>query len=255
MTAQRLVAYIAPAPGDDREDAVPEEPTLRVPSEYVPALRALFELADDTAIVLSEALGERSSAYDRTEVVDVLTKVATGWDHDIARLFVDALLAIRAVHQVLNLPLPTVAEAVARAPDLPFEPEQREVLAQRLNDALLAPSITLIARAHNLSTEYERNFEEARIVTDIRPLFHPGTEEELDGAIISHSLRIRHSGVGASQALYISLDIDDLVALRSAVERAVRKANHLEAMLKSVGIPYIRPGAPIPPDAEGVDHG
>lgn len=229
---------------------MPEEPTLHIPPDYVPALRALSALTDDAAERMRSALGARSN-YDRATIVNDVATAAASWNYKTASSLVEALLAIQSIRNVLKLSESAVSLAAARAPELELEKDQADALARRIEAVLVAPSITLTARAQNLASEHERNLEEVRIITDIRPLFSQESEDELDGALISHSLRIRHSSIDGSSALYISLNMSDMASLRSAIDRAVQKAGALQHLLMVSAVPHIKPESPAVDEPNG----
>lgn len=86
--------------------------------------------------------------------------------------------------------------------------------------------IVTMARALDLVTEFDKSFHEARIVTDLRPLFEDPSD--IQGAVIVHTLRIEyHQGGGQIKAFYVTLGASELHQLQSLVQRAVQKSDAL----------------------------
>ena len=123
--------------------------------------------------------------------------------------------------------------------------EHRDRLADRLARLLSTQVMRMISRGRDLASEREHVLDEARILIDIRPLFTVGTTRQLDGAIITHSLRLRYTGA-AEPTLHIALDKAHLEHIRDLVQRALEKAGTLEQELARLGRPYVEPGGSLP---------
>jgi hypothetical protein len=54
----------------------------------------------------------------------------------------------------------------------------------------LDDTVGTAAKAGPVLTEHERIFEDARILTDVRPIFHPDLSEKPNAAVIVHMLRL-----------------------------------------------------------------
>ena len=91
------------------------------------------------------------------------------------------------------------------------------------------PIYTPTYKALRLQTESQRVFEDARIITDVRPVFQEDIETGMVGAVISHSLRISYTEAGYERSLefFVGLRTSELKLLQQQVERAIKKAEYL----------------------------
>lgn len=89
--------------------------------------------------------------------------------------------------------------------------------------------------------EHEHSFRQARIFTDIRPVFEPGQPADAppQGGTIVHTLKISYYADNEPKDFFIALDTSDTRALRDQLERADMKAQSLKAVLAAAKVRYI----------------
>ncbi len=103
------------------------------------------------------------------------------------------------------------------------------ITANRLQDVIeIVRNSTIIAfplRVAAVKNDNERNYLEARIISDIRPVF--SSRNQIDGAplatVVVHNLMLEFRSGEASKSMCVSLDRDDLLALHGVLERALAK--------------------------------
>jgi hypothetical protein len=118
--------------------------------------------------------------------------------------------------------------------------EDSEQFEQRLVMLLSSGPLDIAGKASNLRLEYERFLQEARIITDIRPIFGADLSEPPSGALVAHTLKLTYwDEKNESRDLYIALDAVDIRNLSDLLERAKTKANSLQAMLGAVAVPFV----------------
>jgi hypothetical protein len=86
-----------------------------------------------------------------------------------------------------------------------------------------------------LKMDHQSILEDAKIVTDLRPVFDKPGERPL-GAIITHTLKIVHHESGEHKELFFALDADDVLNLKRIAERALEKMSSLKDFIKSADI-------------------
>jgi hypothetical protein len=101
--------------------------------------------------------------------------------------------------------------------------------------------IAISLKARRLTHLHPQLFVDAEIITDARPVFDSKAENVLE-YVITHSLLVTlHEDVGDFPAqhkhsrLYIAMDFADLLKLRQACDRAIRKGHSLKAELGDKG--------------------
>lgn len=89
--------------------------------------------------------------------------------------------------------------------------------------ALAADDPIMVAeKARQLSMTHERSFSEARIVTDVRPVFNAAGDKILKNVVV-HSLLVEYHEGYEHRTIQIGLDKGDLEQLKYLCERALRK--------------------------------
>jgi hypothetical protein len=122
-------------------------------------------------------------------------------------------------------------------------PDRWEVLRERLG-RILGPTspLWLSAKANLLRVEQERLFCDARILTDIRPIFGRKASTGPAALTIVHTLKLSyHHGSEELEELFVSLDDDDLQTLKQVIQRAEEKQGALEPLVQKTGIDLLPP--------------
>ena len=85
-------------------------------------------------------------------------------------------------------------------------------------------------------------FVAARILTDIRPIFHLDVLEKPESALLVHMLRITERDTFGKRAdTYFALDSNDVRRLKGLVDRALKKEETLRNLMKDSGVTVLSP--------------
>jgi hypothetical protein len=109
----------------------------------------------------------------------------------------------------------------------------------RLSALLALKSLNIIAvKAKELQIQSQRTFCEARIITDIRPIFGETVEDSPTATIIVHTLKIgfHDSASPVHRDIYMALDLADIKAFKIILERAEKKTLSLQTTLHGAGL-------------------
>lgn len=117
-------------------------------------------------------------------------------------------------------------------------PEQRDRLFAVLTQLLSSPPLAITAKAYDLLTENDTNFQSARVITDIRPVF-ADTSDKPTVALIVHSLRLRVGAYQQLREIYVALDEVDLSRLQDTLARAQTKASTLRRSYPDLRFPVL----------------
>jgi hypothetical protein len=212
--------------------------SLRIPDRYAPGLRALAALAEAEAERVREALTAMPSRLTTNRlsqhVVDAVPGLA-----DTAR---DILEAVLSLVPLLDDEVDVSAQLaldVSASSDLDLDDQARGQLAERLQALLALEPVLAAARARGLMVEFERAFHDARVLTDLRPVFGRDPQEGAKAAAVVATLKIEaHEGTGPLREYYFAMDYADLLRLRAVVERALAKTAALKRLASQVNLPY-----------------
>lgn len=114
----------------------------------------------------------------------------------------------------------------------------RNRLVGLLNNAF---PLVVAYKASKVFDDYERIFEDAKVVTDMRPLFDSDTGEDrkIQAISISHTIKINYKDLEGEKEFFVGLETDDLMSLLSEIITAIEKNNSIKSMLKNAQIPYV----------------
>jgi hypothetical protein len=106
----------------------------------------------------------------------------------------------------------------------------------------LDETVGTAAKTGPVMTEHERVFVDARVLTDVRPIFHPDLSEKPNAAVLVHMLRITTRDIYKNEtAQYFALDSNDIRLMKQLMERAIKKEETLTNAMSGAGINVIAP--------------
>lgn len=102
-------------------------------------------------------------------------------------------------------------------------------------------SIGVTSKALSVMTDHARIFTDARILTDIRPVFGSDPNETPGAAVIVHTLKIEHRSDHEPKDFFVALDSVDLSRLDAVVRRAKLKERSLKRFSKRNKVSILEP--------------
>jgi hypothetical protein len=220
------------------------ESRLQIPDSDQEPLAAFLALPKATADAFILALSESPVSFRRQDLVKSV-QGKTGLTNDESAAIVRVLLALFLVGQDLAIGTEELVEQVALAvdesdhPSLRIDAKQRAELKDRLHQALRQNSLGLTAKALSVAIEHKYLLHQARIVTDIRPVF-TGTANDAPGAfVVSHVPRLNCHKDGGFEEFYVGMSSADLGRLAELVKRAQSKELTLRQAMKPCNVPVL----------------
>ena len=213
---------------------------FHVPDRHVGALKYLASV-DATGFegLLSALSNEPASS--RAQLETRVGQVLPASDVGFKTPLVGAILSLCVVRSSNEAKPDGFATELAAAEELEFNAEERKTFEERLMQVLSLGPLTNLAKAANLIAENANLFGEARVITDIRPVFADDPATTPTGAVIMHTLKVDYYSDEDFRADFFVLDDVDLVKLRKAIDRAIEKSESLQALLSSAGLAAMQP--------------
>ncbi len=221
--------------------SIPRMPasTLRIPPRYKPGLEAAADLSEEAVDLLSEALGDVPRHLTTQRLAENAAAAIPDLTVDLAAEMLEAVLSLIALPPEDGLSATELARDVAWSQDIVLDEVEREAFAKRLERVLSFETLVLAARAHDVVTEADHVFHDARILTDIRPVFGANIANGPKAAVLVANLKIEyHEDRGPINASFFMLDHSDLIRLRNVVDRALTKVTSLRAIIDTMDLPY-----------------
>ena len=190
------------------------------------ALLAVGRITDEQAEELHE---EFSTVTDRIETPDGLLAIANSIvsEFTVASALVEQLLSIghlsRRIGETSVDVIKSAVESFLQLIDSDEENEQIQQSARVLQRLSGLPAFRTTSKAIELLYDCDNLLQRTRIMTDVRPIFAEDPSQ-IDGAVVSHTLRIRYDSAGNDREMSLALDDRDLRKLIADCERALAKA-------------------------------
>ena len=211
-----------------------------IPKEHREALRAFVMLEDKRAARFVDSL---KSAEARLLIGSLAGKVsaASGVDEAQARDFLLMLGSMSRTRRRAEGTIDQFLATIGRASreESVLSPEEVETqwprASKHLADALRTRAIEVSAKALAVMTANERMMCNVRVLSDLRPIFTGDLEPT--ACVVLHQLKIafhEQEDFDDVSEIFISLDGEDLVKLKSVLDRALQKHSKLEEMAKKL---------------------
>jgi hypothetical protein len=211
--------------------------SLIIPEEYELGFAKLIALDDSVMEQLLEALSEAPMVLRPTSLASKLTERLSGSiEGDDMEDIVQALVSLYYIGEDFEHKEQFAEEIVEAIEDsdseiLNLPKEDRDRFKQQLIKFLDIDSLRIASKAVFLLHEYERVFCDARVMTDIRPIFGSSPDEPPKAALIIHTLKLNYHDATGLKEFYVAMDSDEMDELMYVLDRADSKAKSLRAVL------------------------
>jgi hypothetical protein len=212
----------------------------RIPDRYRAGLAKINALPIEKVEAIAAALG-KASVTSRKELIAAVEQASEQGSED-AEAVVTSLQSLYIFKASAESPVtqfvPVVIGAMQSSgiKELVVSDDAKPVLATKLTLLLSLSSLERFSKIQQIKADHQSIFYDAKILTDLRPLFDDPKEQPL-GAIVTHTLKIICHEAGEHKELYFSLDAEDIRTLQKIAERAADKMSSLQVLLKSANIP------------------
>lgn len=214
---------------------------LRIPPRFKTPLADLIALSGKDRQQLLEIIRAGPIVQDRSTLAARIAS-ETELDKESAGGVVSMLMSLYRVVQ--DTPIDEFVGEVCDAMHMQGRTEAKEVdrsSFKRDLTALLSCDETfgVTAKALDIRNQQPHVYCDARILTDIRPVFKDDATDGPTAAFVTHTLLISTHDEGdfsTSKDLFVSLDADDLKELRRLVDRAAAKEEALKSLLQGTNV-------------------
>lgn len=224
-------------------------PFSKILEEYAPGTKLLIDIEDEVFKTLLNAVSKVSPApsvekaalslatevkeidlKDLEEITKMVVSIRAYLDGEGGDAFVESV-ATGLANNLFGL------GEVSDCSD-----EQVTRFKKRLHDLLIADGIfRTVAKTLELRIESERILADARIVTDVRPIFQDEVDRGVTAAFVAYTLRITYRDAMGQKEFYMGLDDLGLDVLLEQILRAKEKTEAIRSMLEKASIPYLEP--------------
>jgi hypothetical protein len=205
---------------------------LTIPDEYQPGILKLFVLDDDAVTNLKRVLSTEADDISTRELASIASSAIGSTSEKDLYAVLRSLRTLYVVRSNTEVPLEEfssdLADAVEELLDEKPTDEQLDSFKKKVVSLMAIDPFATQVKGRALQTDDERTYCRAKILTDLRPVFGEDIDDGLKGMVIMHHLKLVFHGDGsAHNDFYVSMDSQDLEALKATIERAEAKAKSL----------------------------
>ena len=223
-------------------------PKLNIPSRYKASIAKVQTLTPAAFSELTSALENFQPASVSKEVISRIAGAAPHVVTEDVERILEALVGLHMAFTVTDVPMDQFCSDVVDEIRLeggqvsggqaPGGLEAHQVLVSRLKILLGFESLALGAKARDLQVDHGHVYANARIITDIRPVFRGAPDESPAGMVLFHTLKLTYWDRAREErsSFYIALDDNDVRNLKRLLERAEMKAKTLRSQLQNSAI-------------------
>ena len=189
-----------------------------------------------------ESAGTKLNLKDLTSHIAQKTKADRREVSELLRTLISMYLA----RERKNVHIDEFTEAVCQAiestrnPDLKPKDDNwqpfKDVLSRLLS---VECPVAIVSKVRYLYSEYQNNYCNARILTDMRPVFGTDPAKEPMGMLLVHLLRIDFHQIDGDKQFHLALDSENLLELKEVIERAIKKEKALKDLINKKGMIYL----------------
>jgi hypothetical protein len=216
---------------------------LQIPSQYLPAIGKIAKLSNGPT---EELIAGLSSAKISREPLVMAERIAASTPgiplQDLSDIL-DGLYALYHVREFSEVSsthfLNDLIEALSKSQVFGLEKPATSELREKFRRLLNVDKLNALSKAIRLQRDGERLFCEAKILSDMRPVFGEDTATRPLSAVITHTLKISYHEGSDHKEFFVVLDEEDLSALQTVISRAQVKSGTLTELLEGSGVPRL----------------
>lgn len=219
--------------------------SLRIPEKYKSGLAAISSLPDSHFGKLLRAVEDCPAFVTVADIAAHVAQSVPEIDGNEVERILSSLCSLYTVRIDIGITVHRLASDVFDAMRLTAEEglkistSEQQKFKDRLEKLLSADCLSYAAKAQGLRSDFACIFCDAKILTDLRPIFEK-PEEHPTGAVITHTLKLVYHEGGNHKELYLALDLEDITELKKILDRAESKDKSLIPFLEEMGTRGLR---------------
>jgi hypothetical protein len=208
--------------------------SINIPKEDREQIKKWLVEGEDPADKILEALRDAQPSLQRSVLARAVTQAIQGNSavvNQVLRIYFTVLRTVRLGEDLDEMISAVYQAAVSHEPT---DAEKFKNFSRRVHRLLSLRSLVITSKAAGVMVGNANTFCRARTISEVRPVFTEGDALKPEAAIIVHQLNIVfHSGPKLDEnEFFVTLDSEDLIALKNVVDRALRKDKEIVGVLR-----------------------
>lgn len=216
---------------------------LQVPPRDEPLLARFIQMSPEEVASLLQSLREAQPSLDLDQLAGSIADrlaVDRGQTTEVIRFLANLSIARQALGLPIDEFVSELRTAIEAAGKEDLFPADWGSFQAAIADALSGDNaLAVSSKALDISSDNERNYLYARVLTNIRPIFRSDVEQEPIAMAAVHTLKIGYHHQGEYRDFFVTLDRKDLEKLSDLLQRAIKKEASLKALMGDRNITFL----------------
>ena len=218
---------------------------IRIPEEHQQSFVAISMLSDSAVTELFSILETVPLALEQKSAVEKALNNST-YDFptnvfDIVNVLFSIYSALAYTNKTIEVFVTDIVESIdnIQIEGYTYTSKEKGNLRKNLTTLLSISSISTVSKATGVLFDCENILRNARILTDIRPIFGYGEDDSILASVIVQTLKLEFVKDDEEKEFFINLDEQDIDNLIGILQRAKRKSDQSKNLLKKASVPCI----------------
>lgn len=216
---------------------------LKIPEHFLKQFKLLKSIGSEKRMKLIQELKKIDSDYiefssNDIENIEKITGIERKELIDLLDLIFEVFYIQYSEEQESSIEefLKDLEDAIKDTNDndiIPDDEEWEEYIAFWKSIFVLDKTIGLLAKAKKIRKDFQNQYFESKIYTEIRPIFSRQIQTDLaSAAILYHNLKIEYKQALFPEHFFITLNPEDLKNLKKVIDRALKKEENLRKLFE-----------------------
>jgi hypothetical protein len=216
---------------------------FNIPEENIAAITVLKAMPNASVDAFITAIKSAPLTADTDEIAKRIAERVPSIPPKQLEDVLDTLYHIYYIRELSGVPRPTFLkdfmDGLQDSPLRAADKKEDQALRAKFEKLLNIDTFNLLSKAKRLQRDGERLYCDAKIISDIRPVFGAKPTTRPNGAVVTHTLKLGYHEGGEHKEFHIILDCIDLEGLSDVIGRAQAKDRTLRDLLKSTRLPVL----------------
>jgi hypothetical protein len=214
----------------------------RIPEDYKFGIKVIIALKDSDLAKIIQILNGTPVVLNVRKFNQKIFSQIDFIEPQEAKNLIDTIGSLYDLRLSLNISneefADEIVEVIQESSDKSLKLDEGNVenFKQRLSSLLDIESLSLRAKATNLIVDHQTIFRDAKLISDIRPIFGNDVEEKPIATVLIHTLKIEYVENNDLRDFHVALDDKDVTNLIALLKHTQLKAENLKGFVKSVGL-------------------
>jgi hypothetical protein len=212
-------------------------PELTIPNEYERGIEVVKSLPESDVDLISKALEDLTPSNEPSAITRLVRPSLANFSESDVDEFAKTLHSLYLFRSHSDVAIDDFVTDLCEAIQDSENPKVRTsdvnelaALKRKFKSLLDVRALSLVAKAHGLRSDFANIFWDAKMISDIRPVWNGDVKASPEGVVITHTLKLEYHYAGGHGEIYVAMDNRDIDKLMYVLERAQDKAVTLKAL-------------------------